>query len=83
MTPETVTEDFAQLAEELRRLPDDRLLQGWKDNSEALAALRAGQDLRTLHRLHQRHYAFRIAAIERFGALGHVERYRAITGQAG
>lgn len=71
---------LGKLVEELDLLTDEQLLQAWKINSDQLGTLPPGTGhLRRSHQLSMRHYAFRIAAIERFGAREHVERYRAVS----
>lgn len=70
---------LGELVEELDLLTDERLLQAWKINNDQLGTLPPGTEhLWRSHQLSMRHYAFRIVAIERFGAHEHVERYRAV-----
>ena len=57
----------------LGRLGDDELLAAWAENDRRLGARR----VTGRHELRLRHYVFRAAAVERFGAEGHVERRRA------
>jgi hypothetical protein len=57
--------------EGLKKLSDDDLLQAWAENEAVLRRNPADG-----HSLRQRHFAFRIAAVERFGAVGHIERWR-------
>ena len=76
-----MTEDadpFAALVDELRRLDDEALLRAWRGVRAELDE--DVPDFARGHRLRLRHYAFRKVAAERFGATGHVERYRTMFG---
>jgi hypothetical protein len=64
---------FAAEVQALGRLGDDELLAAWAENDRRLEARR----VTGRHELRLRHYVFRAAAVERFGAEGHVERRRA------
>ena len=74
----TGDDDFARLVGDLHRLDDTELLLAWMGVRGALDTRQPG--LAEGHRLRFRHYAFRKAAVERFGAEGHVARYRAAIG---
>jgi hypothetical protein len=60
------------MVRDLEKLSDEALLAAWVENEAALK-----RESTNGHRLRQRHFAFRIAAVKRFGAIGHVERWRA------
>ena len=75
----TTDDDFDRLVGDLRRLGDDELLLAWKGVREALGEPQP--EFAKGHRLRFRHYAFRKVAAERFGAEGHVARYRAVAGR--
>ena len=74
----TANDDFDRLVGDLSRLDDSELMLAWKGVREALEEREPG--FAEGHRLRLRHYAFRKVAAERFGAEGHVARYRAVAG---
>ena len=72
------TQPFAAVVEELQRLNNAALMLAWHEVRETLD--RGGLSPTKGHRLRLRHYAFRKVAVERFGAEGHIEHYRATFG---
>ena len=69
---------FAAFVDELRCLGDEALMRTWHGVRERLDE--GATDFGKGHQLRLRHYACRKVAAERFGATGHVERYRAMFG---